>query len=545
MFRRRHVFLGILAALLFSVREVAAAEFDLRTATVADIHAAFDSGALTSERLVGLCLARINAYEPTLHAVITLNPRALDEARALDAERKKSGRRSLLHGIPILLKDNIDTVDLPTTAGFFALKGSMPPRDATVVQKFRNAGAVILAKMNLSEFASGNAMSSLGGQSHNPHDLTITPSGSSGGTAVGVAAGYASIGLGSDTGGSIRAPASVDGVVGLRPTYGLISCAGVIPLAPSCDVVGPMTRSVHDLAVVLTVLAGADDRDQASRALRDRAPTDYAAHLRGDSLRGARIGVARAIMGQDPDVDRVIETALARMRSAGAELIDVTFPDWVMKTKDDLYNAIRRTEFRPAVEEYLATTKPGFPKTHAEILELAASNVAQPLPGMTPNPSRLELYRQEAAAPPPTDPIYLAARNGGMALMRASILAVLSRHDLDAFVYPPVPKKSAKIPSRDAAPEAKPGDAGAEPKKPMAATVSGTHLSSLSGLPDLIVPAGFTAGGLPVGLSFVGRPMSEARLLALGFALEQMAAVRAWPQMTAALGGDRQVPTPR
>lgn len=517
-----------------------AAEFDLQTASIADLNAAFDAGALSSEILVQLSLARIAAYEPTLHAVITLHPRAIDEARSLDLERKQKGPRSPLHGIPVLLKDNIDTADLPTTAGFYGLKGSLPPRDATVVERLRSAGAIVLAKMNLSEFASGNAMSSLGGQTHNPHDLTITPSGSSGGTAVGVAAGYAPIGLGSDTGGSIRAPASVDGVVGLRPTYGLVSCAGVIPLAPSCDVVGPMTRSVYDLAVVLDVLAGPDARDPATAQISPRAPIGYASKLEVGALRGARIGVARAFFGQEPEVDRVMEAALSKMKAAGAELVDVTFPDWVMKSKDDIYNAVRRSEFRPAVEAYLQTTKPGFPKTHAEILSIAEKIVAAPPEGILPNPSRLELYRQEAAAVPLSDPVYLAARNEGMALMRATVSAIFARHRLDAFVYPTVPKRPAKIPGRAEVPAIKEAKAeGSGKVKTPTPTISGTHLASLTGFPDLILPAGFTSDNLPVGLSFVGQPLSEPRLLSIGFAFEH--AVRAWrsPVTTPRLTGER------
>src|SRR5882724_8083810 len=203
-----------------------AAKFDLQTATIEEINAAFDSGALTSEKLVQLCLARINAYEPKLHAVITLNPKALEEARALDAERKSKGKRSPLHGIPVIFKDNFDTADLQTSGGFFGLKGSLPPQDATVVAKLRAAGAIVFIKANLSEMASPAAMSSLGGQSHNPHNLDYTPAGSSGGTGVAIAAAYAPLGYGTDTGGSIRGPATANGIVSLKPTQGLLSRGG-------------------------------------------------------------------------------------------------------------------------------------------------------------------------------------------------------------------------------------------------------------------------------------------------------------------------------
>ena len=221
---------GALVTLRFPLQ--AADSLDLDSATIADLNAAFNAGTLTAEKLVQLCLARIKAYDrqgPSLRAVITLNPKALEAARALDSERKAKGPRSPLHGIPIVLKDNYDTFDLPTTGGSVLLEGSVPPDDAFVVKKLRAAGAIILAKVNLSEFASGAAYSSLGGQTLNPHDLSRTPSGSSGGTGVAVAAGYAVVGLGTDTGGSVRGPSTSNGIVGLKPTLGLLSRDGIIP----------------------------------------------------------------------------------------------------------------------------------------------------------------------------------------------------------------------------------------------------------------------------------------------------------------------------
>src|SRR5207247_6048191 len=214
-----------------NVCAASAKDIDLDAATIADLNAAFNAGTLTSEKLVQLCIARIQAYDregPSLHAVVTLNPKAIETARALDAERKAKGPRSPLHGIPVVLKDNYNTFDLPTTAGSVLLEGSIPPADAFLVKKLRDAGAIVLAKVNMSEFASGGAHSSLGGQSLNPHDLTRTPSGSSGGTGVAIAAGFAVLGLGTDTGGSIRGPSTSNGVVGLKPTHGLLSRSGII-----------------------------------------------------------------------------------------------------------------------------------------------------------------------------------------------------------------------------------------------------------------------------------------------------------------------------
>ena len=248
---RRLLALAVLFSTLGLGPRTTAETLELSTATIADLNAAFDAGALTSERLVELCLARVAAYDqagPKLNAVITLNPRALETARALDAERKAKGPRSRLHGIPVVLKDNFDTADLPTTAGSVMLAESIPPDDAFVVKKLRDAGAVILAKVNMSELASGAAMSSLGGVTLNPHELDRSPSGSSGGTGVAIAAAYAQLGLGTDTGGSIRGPSAANGVVGLKPTHGLLSRDGIVPLALSFDVPGPMARHVYDVA---------------------------------------------------------------------------------------------------------------------------------------------------------------------------------------------------------------------------------------------------------------------------------------------------------
>src|SRR5207249_3208341 len=258
----------VVALAVLAPAPVAARTIDLDAATIADLNAAFDAGTLTAEQLVQLCLARIEAYDrrgPALHAVITLNPKALETARALDAERKARGRRSPLHGIPIVLKDNYNTSDLPTTGGSVLLEGSIPPDDAFLVKKLRAAGAIVLAKVNMSEFASAGAYSSLGGQTLNPHDLTRSPSGSSGGTGVAIAAAYAPLGMGTDTGGSIRGPSTSNGIVGLKPTHGLLSRSGIIPLALSFDTGGPMARSVSDVAVALGVMTGVDAADAATK----------------------------------------------------------------------------------------------------------------------------------------------------------------------------------------------------------------------------------------------------------------------------------------
>ncbi|MEY4958425.1 MAG: hypothetical protein RL409_2682, partial [Gemmatimonadota bacterium] len=252
---------ALTTALPFLIAPSARAQraLDLDAATITELNAAFDAGTLTSEQLVKRYLARIAAYDrqgPAIHTVIALNPKALETARALDGERKAKGKRSPLHGIPIVLKDNYDTRDLPTTAGSVLLEGYIPARDAVLVQKLRDAGAIVLAKVNLSEFASGGTYSSLGGQTLNPHHLAFSPGGSSGGTGAAVAAAFAQFGLGTDTGGSIRGPATVNGIVALKPTHGLLSRSGIIPLALSFDTGGPMARSVTDVAIALGAMTG-------------------------------------------------------------------------------------------------------------------------------------------------------------------------------------------------------------------------------------------------------------------------------------------------
>jgi amidase len=510
-----------------------AAEFNLSTATIADINAAFSAGALDSEKLVSLYLKRIAAYEPTLHAVITLNPNALAEAKALDAERKAGKSRSPLHGIPVVLKDNFDTTDLPTTGGFYGLKGSLPPQDATMVTQLRAAGAIILAKVNLSEFASGGAMSSLGGQSHNPHDLERTPAGSSGGTGVAIAANYAPLGYGTDTGGSIRGPSTANGIVGLKPTQGLLSRAGIIPLALAFDTGGPMTRSVYDIAVSLNVTAGqVDPRDAATQRAVGKTVPDYTRFLDKAALKGARIGVARDFLGQDPEVDAIIESAVSAMKAQGAVVVDVRYPETVLKIRGDLYNAIRRPEFKAQVEDYLKTTKPGFPKTHAEILALSEKITSPTADGVMPNLGRLTLYRQEAKSPGLDDPGYLAALNYGLPFVRAAIEAVFTANKLDAIVYPTSPRRPAKIGEEPASPVAGGAAAAATPNSP-------TNFANLTGFPDLIVPAGFTTNGLPVGISFFGPAWSEPRLLALGYAYEQATQALRVPVHAPALPGEK------
>jgi amidase len=504
----------VLLVLLAPAAGQAAETFELSKATIRDINEAIDAGTLSSEKLVELCLARIAAYDeagPKLNAVLALNPKALEEARELDRERKSKGRRSPLHGIPVVLKDNVDTADLPTTAGSFVLSGSHPPDDAFLVRKFREAGAIVLAKVNMSEFASGATMSSLGGASLNPHDLGRTPSGSSGGTGVAIAAGYAPIGIGTDTGGSIRGPSTSNGIVGLKPTHGLVSRDGIVPLALSFDTAGPMTRHVYDAAVALGVIAGFDPSDEATRKSEGKVESDYTRFLDSKALSGARLGIARDFMGQDPETDWIIEASLDTMQKAGAEMVDVKFPKWLLDSREELYFTIRRREFRAQIADYLGTLGPSYPKTLADLLERSKTVTARSADGTQPNPVRWELMEREEGSGTLDDYDYLAVRDYALPLLRAFVEGLMKKEKLDAIVYPTSPRRPARADE----------DPGVSSERSRLLTDTAANIANLTGFPDLVVPAGFTGRGLPIGISFLGAAFSEPRIIALGYAFEQ------------------------
>ena len=517
---------GALLAAPAAARQV---EFD--QATITELQAAMAAGTLTAEKLTELSLARIDAFDrkgPRIHAVIALNPNALAIARALDAERKAGKVRGPMHGIPVVLKDNFDTVDMPTTGGSVLLDGHMAPDDAFMVKKLRDAGAIILAKVNLGEFANG-MQSSKGGQSLNPHDLTRTPSGSSGATGVAVAAGYAPLGLGTDTGGSIRGPSSVNGIVGLKPTHGLVSRDGIIPLALSLDTGGPMTRSVSDLAVSLGIMTGVDPADEATRKSQGRFETDYTRHLNVNGLKGARIGVQRDYMGADPDVDWVIEAAVKAMQKAGATVVDVRFPKWFLDSHTSMLWSIYPPEFAVQIADYLNTTGPKYPKTLDQLIERSQEYTSLGPDGEGTNPYRWAFFLQEKNSGALTDPGYIAAHDYGMPMATALVQGVFTKDKLDAIVYPTTPKRPERI---------------ADPLPSFATGVYPMPVANLTGFPDLILPVGFTTDDLPVTISFLGPAFSEGKLISLAYSLEQATKAIRRPVHTPALpGGVIEVPS--
>lgn len=526
---------ALLSAAPLSSMPAAAKQMSLDQMTIADINAAFNAGTLTAEKLVTLTLARIAAYDekgPGLNAVMAINPQALEIARALDAERKAKGPRSPLHGIPMVFKDNFDTVDMPTTGGSILLEGNMPPNDAFVVKKLRDAGAIILAKVNLSEFAAAGANSSLGGQSKNPHNLLRSPAGSSGGSGVAIAANFGVVGFGSDTGGSIRGPSTANGIVGLKPTHGLLSRDGIIPLALSFDTGGPMTRSVYDIAASLGPMVGPDPADEATKKSAGKTEKDYTKFLDANALKGARIGIARDFMKQDEEVDWIIESALSTMRAKGATIVEVRYPKWLLDSMGEIYTTIRWPEFPVQIGEYLKTTGPKYPKTLAEMIERSKTIVSPRPDGAGPNTTRWTLFEREAASGSMTDYKYLSMRDHMMPHIRAIIEGIFAANKLDAYVYPTSPRRPGTIAEV-------PGGGGG-------GGYSGTNYANLSGFPDLIVPAGFTNDDLPVGISFFGLAFSEPKLLALGYAYEQASQARRLPVTTPLLEGEMiEVPDAR
>jgi len=520
---------SLLAIFCFASAVTLAAEVELTAATIEEVNAAIDAGELNSVELVELFLDRIDAYDkqgPAINAVLTLNPEALEQARALDEERARSGRRSPLHGIPVLLKDNMDTADLPTTAGSFLLQDSIPPDDAFIVQQLRKAGAIILAKLNMSEFASGGAMNSLGGPTYNPHDTTRSPAGSSGGTGAAIAAGYAMMGLGTDTGGSVRGPSSANGIVGLKTTHGLLSRDGVVPLALSFDTVGPMARSVYDVAVSLGVMTGIDPADDSTIKSEGLYHTDYTQFLDADALDGAKIGVARVFMDSDPEVDWIIESALQTMRDAGAEVVDIEIPGWLMDVRGRFYRAIRYREFRAQIEDYLATIGPEYPKTLDDIIKQSMRLTSRREDGAIPNPGRWNLMMSEDDSGELEDYEYIAVRDHALPLVQSVMAGIMRDNELDVIVYPTSTTRPGRV-DPDPNPNGAPGGGG-----------SPVTLANMSGFPDIIVPAGFTGMGLPITISFMGPAFSEPQLLGMGYAFEQLTKARRLPVHTPALEGE-------
>ena len=530
MLRRDFLRAGVLSGAAALVPDLAQAErvvaepvrvdeFELEETTIAGLQRDMVSGRRSAESITRDYLERIESIDrrgPSLHAVIETNPDAMAIAKALDDERKSRGPRGPLHGIPVLLKDNIDTHDrMTTTAGSYALEGSIPSQDATIAKRLRDAGAILLGKTNLSEWAnfrsthSTSGWSGRGGQAKNPYVLDRNPCGSSSGSGTAVAANMCAVAIGTETDGSVTCPSALNGIVGIKPTLGLWSRAGIIPIAHSQDTAGPMTRTVTDTAILLGFLASVDPRDSATRAATRRAHADYTRFLDANALKGARIGVAREkFMGYSDATDKVIDEAISLMKSKGAVIIDPANVPNAGKYDDTEFEVLLY-EFKADLNSYLTTLAPGARvKTLKDIIDFNERDKAREMPWFGQ-----EIMLQAEKKGSLKSSKYLAALAKNHRLARTEgIDAVMTKHRLDAIVAPTTGP-------------AWPTD-----------LLNGDHFvggsttpAAVAGYPNINVPAGFVTE-LPIGISFFGRAWSESKLIALAFAYEQASRHRRPPR---------------
>ncbi len=486
--------------------------FAVEEATISQIHAAIAARTISCTQLVRAYLDRIEAYDdkgPALRAIINVSPGALEIAASMDRVYTPGTTLRPLHCIPIVLKDNFDTADMPTTGGSVTLARSLPPDDAFVVKRFRDAGAIIIAKANLTELAlTGTTVSSLGGQTRNPYDLTRTAGGSSGGTGAAIAANFGAVGTGSDTGQSIRSPASATSLVGLRPTRGLISRDGIMPFSATQDEIGPITRTVEDAARMLEVMAGYDAADPITAFSAGHIPGSYTAALNRDALKAARIGLLTDFMGADAihaAVNHVVEEATAKMTAMGATVVRVSIPDLASLTGNLTLMAL---EFQPTFNRYLASLGENAPvKSFAEFMargEVHASlrSILEGYLKVVDGPQRPE-YEQQ-----------LRRR----AALRQAVMTAIASSKLDALLYPHQRRLVVPI-----------GEDQAE---------RNGVLSNSTGFPALTFPGGFSPPtadapiGVPVGLELLGPEWSEPTLLKLAYAFEQGTRTRKPPRST-------------
>jgi Asp-tRNA(Asn)/Glu-tRNA(Gln) amidotransferase A subunit family amidase len=489
--------------------------FQLLEASVGSIHQAMQAGQLSCRGLAQQYLDRIQAYDkqgPALNAMLYLNPHVLEQADALDREFKRTRKMAPLHCIPTVLKDNYNTADMPTTGGSASLAGAQPAQDAFVVKRLRKNGALILGKTNLQEFALGGVtVSSLGGQTKNPYNLKLTPGGSSGGTAVALAANFATVGTGSDTANSLRSPASADSLVSIRSTLGLVSREGIVPVSFTQDEAGPLTRSVADTAIMLDAMAGYDRADPVTALSRGHIPKTYTAYLKKDGLKGVRIGVLQTLFGAGPDhqeVNRVMADAIEILKKQGAIIVPVADP--AMDT--DKLNAemdVQKYEYKSVMNSYLKTLGD---KTPSHTLDDIVAS------GKTHASLQKFLLSAQSYENGLNEPDY-KARIVKIGTLKMSVANLMAENDLDAMVYPHQKRLPAPI-----------GEYDQKERNGI--------LASLTGFPAIVVPAGFSTPnadaprGVPVGMEFIGQPWTEPQLIQYAYSFEQSAHARKMPAST-------------
>lgn len=523
MKRRQFIQLATVTSLAASVTKVSAEipnsnlQTDLTEVTIGDLQTKMQSGQMTAQDITLKYLQKIKEVDGKINSVIETNPDAQKIAEELDKERKAGKVRSGLHGIPILIKDNIDTADkMKTTAGSLALLDAPTPKqDAFVVQKLREMGAVILGKTNLSEWAnfrsevSSSGWSGRGGQTKNPYMLDRSPCGSSSGSGAAIAANLCAVAIGTETDGSIVCPASINGIVGIKPTLGLVSRSGIIPIAHSQDTAGPMCRTVTDAAILLNAIVGTDAKDSITSQAA-KGEKDYTKFLKKDGLKGKRIGVMRQYFGNNPRLDKLMETQLQVLKEGGAEVIDVNFPTFG-KFGDAEYEVLLY-EFKADLNKYLAE-RGSKHKTLADLIKFNEDNRAKSMP----------YFGQEifVKAEEKDD---LESREYRLALLQSKVMtqeqgidAVMNKNKLDAIFAP----SNSPVWMIDLV-------NGDSPTN----YVGSSSLAAISGYPNITVPAGFIAE-LPIGISFFGRAFSEAKLIEIAYAFEQITKARRLPKFLA------------
>jgi amidase len=519
--------------------------FRLEETTIAEIRKAVAAGALSSEKLVELYLARIAAYDragPRLNSIIYINPNAKAEAAALDKERADKGPRGPLHGVPVLLKDNIDVANMATTNGSAVMKDAVPSEDGSITKALRATGVVILGKAAMGEFA-GGSYNSVRGQTLNPYNLKRATGGSSSGSGAAISANFAVLAVGTDTSTSVRGPASYTGVVGLRPTTGLISRAGIAPKNLNFDSAGPMARNVTDLALMLNVLAFPDPKDAKSVEVWGEVakidPTaknglDFTRALDRDTLKGTKLGVLRDLFEGDPEITALAEKAIATMKEQGATTVDIRLDAGFIEAH--LKSGVRKTRalsdyrFRADWEQYLATFKGSkMPKTVAEFVKVYETEVApSPLPV---EESVMNLLKTSLKTS--TDaPEYKDFIENAMPRATAEKLAVFEKYGVDALVFPYVPTFAQPIKNPVYTID---DPAFVNSEAPVPATMAGY---SSVGFPSIVVPMGFGSQGLPMTITFFGKPYEEKKIIGFAYAYEQASKLRRPPKLVPPLNGE-------
>ncbi len=502
-------------------------EFNPFEKSISEISAALNNNEITSEQLVKYYLERIEAYDkqgPAINSIITVNEQALETAKQLDKERQNTGSRSILHGVPIVVKDNFDVKGMPTSGGSVALKGAYPNEDAFTVQKLKDAGAIIIAKTNMSELAASYGRlgySSLGGLTLNPYNLNRDASGSSSGTAAAVTANFAVFGLGTDTSASVRGPANVTGLVGIRPTTGLTSRSGVIPSSLTFDTTGPLARSVEDAAIALSFMAGVDEEDDKTLSAKGHIVEDYSKDLDNTALQTARIGVAVDFFGDNEEVDKITNKAIEKMKEMGTEAIPVSFSELTQYLWTPIIGPINDADFKVQFEEYLKKLPEGQPKTLEEVIKISES--PEVLNSATPvNPGRLEGLKTALKQAEFKDSAEYNELINDMSKVRDEIQTIMEKENLDALVFPTMScPASSRFDKEDPTYVCEAYD-----------TYAASYVASATGFPEITVPAGVTEQEVPVGISFLGVAYSEKSLLDLAYSFEQATEARTLPKTT-------------